>query len=89
MSVTEFGVLMYYQTGQVLAFKNLKVEAISRIREAASSAPVLAEEIAPTNDLEFLFPYVRGLLLLAGTILAFGGLWQRRKRGDRSVEVLV
>ncbi len=89
LSVSEFGVLMYYQTGQILAFKNLKVEAISRTRETAGSTPVLADEIVPTSGLEFLFPYVRGLLLLAGTILAFGGLWRRRKRGDRSVEVHV
>jgi hypothetical protein len=49
----ELGVFMTYQTGQIIAFKNLNVEAITH------NTPLIAQEEAQGNGFEFLYPYVR------------------------------
>jgi hypothetical protein len=70
---SELGVLMTYSTGQIIAFKNLKVEAF------AQALPPTTQDIEQGNGFEFLYPYVSPLLLLAGTALAIVCLWQRRE----------
>jgi hypothetical protein len=69
--LSELAVVMTYPVGQVLAFKNLKVEAVSR-----NPTPIVSSEIQG-NGFEFLFPYVRMLLLLAGAVLAVVCLRER------------
>jgi hypothetical protein len=70
----EFGVLMTYQTGQIIAFKDLKVEAVTQ------APPATTQDAAEGNGFELLYPYVSPLLLLAGIVLAVVCLWQRRGR---------
>lgn len=67
----EFGVLMTYQTGQIIAFKDLKVEAVTQ------APPATTQDAAEGNGFELLYPYVSPLLLLAGVVLAIVCLWQR------------
>jgi len=62
----ELAVVMTYLVGQVLAFKNLKVEAVSKDPTPITSTPAPAQG----NGVEFLFPYIRFSLLFAGVILA-------------------
>ncbi len=76
--LNEFGVLMTYQTGQIIAFKNLNVETITQ------KTPVVAHEVTKGNGFEFLYPFVRVSLLSAGTVLAIVCLWQRRKKSNHS-----
>jgi hypothetical protein len=75
----KLGVLMTYPTGQIIAFKNLKVEAVTRV------APPTTQNISQGSGYEFLYPYVRALLLLAGTALAVVVLWQKRKAKKHDV----
>ena len=72
--LSRFGVLMTYQTGQIIAFKNLKVEAITH------SAPIVAKEVTQENGFKFLYPYARISFLVAGTVFAIVCLRQRRRR---------
>jgi len=67
----EFAVLMTYPTGQIIAFKDLKVEAITQ------APPATTQKLAEGNGFEFLYPYVSPLLLVAGVVLAIVCLWQR------------
>jgi len=76
------GVLMMYQTGQIVAFKNLNVETISH--GALSLAQETALEPTIVKSIDFLYPHVRASLLSAGAFLAFLSLWQRRKRPNRT-----
>jgi hypothetical protein len=80
--LSEFGVLMTYQTGQIIAFKNLNVETITQ------KTPVVAHEVTKGDGFEFLYPFVRVSLLSAGTVLAIVCLWQRRKSSNHSDAVL-
>ena len=81
-NLNELGVFMTYQTGQIIAFKNLNVEATSH------NTPLKAQEVTQGNDFEFLYPYVRALLLSAGAVLAIVTLWQRKKSSNQSDTVL-
>jgi hypothetical protein len=74
--LSQLGILVTYQTGQIIAFKNLNVEAITQ------NTPLIAQEVAQGNGFEFLYPYVRVSLLSAGTVLAIVCLWQRRKSSN-------
>jgi hypothetical protein len=74
----ELGVLMTYPTGQIIAFKNVKVEAQSQ------SLPPLTQSVSQGNGFEFLYPYVRMFLLLAGTVLAVVCLKGRRDNKKNS-----
>lgn len=69
----ELAIVMTYPVGQVLAFKNLKVEAVSQ-----NPTPIASGQ-TQGNGFEFLFPYVRILLLLAGTALAIVCLKERKR----------
>ena len=60
----ELEILMNYRAGQVVVFKNLKVEAVSQTHKPTSNIPVQEEGI------DFLYPYIRIALLLAGSVLA-------------------
>ena len=74
----ELGILMTYPVGQVLAFKNLKVEALSQ-----NPTPI-TENQAQGNGIEFLFPYIRISLLLAGTAMAIVCLKERKEINKHS-----
>jgi hypothetical protein len=76
--LSELGIIMTYQTGQIIAFKNLNFETISH------NTPLIAQEAAQGNSFEFLYPYMRASLLSAGTVLATVCLWQRRKSNNHS-----
>jgi hypothetical protein len=73
----ELCVLMTYQTGQIIAFKNLMVEAVTQV------LPPTTQNMPKGNGFEFLYPYVSPLLLLAGVVLAIVGFWQRRRSKNR------
>ena len=75
---SDLGILLTYPTGQVLAFKNLKVEALGQ-----SPAPTASGAVQGTG-FEWLFPCVRVSLLLAGVGLAVVCLRDRRRTGKRS-----
>jgi hypothetical protein len=77
----ELGILMTYDASQVIAFKNLKVEALGQ-----SPTPI-SESQTQGNGIEFLFPYVRISLLLAGTVLAIVCLKGRRESNKRSSDL--
>ena len=62
--VGELGIIMTYTAGQVVAFKNLKVESVSQTPTPINNIPVQEESIS------FLYPYIRIALLLAGSVLA-------------------
>jgi hypothetical protein len=79
----EFGIFMTYPIGQVLAFKNLKVEALN---QSNSPAPVIQNQ-TPSGGIEYLFPYVRISLLLVGVGLAVLCLKERRAYHRRSENV--
>jgi hypothetical protein len=70
----ELGILMSYPTGQVLAFKNLKVESLGQ-----TPTPIVQNQ-TQGNAIDFLFPYVRIPLLLAGIVLAILCLRGRKGR---------
>jgi hypothetical protein len=72
------GVLMMYQTGQIVAFKNLNVDTISHDTLILSQETTL--EATEENSIDFLYPPVRASLLSAGVLLAILSLYQRRKR---------
>jgi len=76
------GVLMMYQTGQIVAFKNLNVETIPHDTLILSQETAL--EATEDNSIDFLYPPVRASLLSAGAFLAIVSLWQRRKRSRPS-----
>lgn len=76
----EIGILMTYQTGQIVAFKNLNVEAITH------KTSTIALETSNGTGFKVLYPYVRLSLLSAGTILAIVCLWQRRQSRNNSDE---
>ena len=69
----EVAVLMTYIPGQVIAFKNLKVETSSQ------SAYPIDPEREQESGLDFLIPYVRISLLLAGATMAVVTFKGRRK----------
>jgi hypothetical protein len=69
----EVAVLMTYIPGQVIAFKNLKVETSSQ-----SPSPIDPER-EQESGIDFLIPYVRISLLLAGAAMAIVTLKGRRK----------
>ncbi len=75
---SELGILMTYPVGQVLAFKNLKVETLGQ-----SPVPIF-QKSAEGAGIDFLFPYVRGSLLLAGTALAILCVVGRKGRKNSS-----
>ena len=64
---------MNYRAGQIVVFKNLKVETVSQTPKATSDIPVEEEGI------DFLYPYIRIALLLAGSVLAVVYLKGRKK----------
>jgi hypothetical protein len=72
----ELGVLMTYPTGQIIAFKNLKVESLTQ------NLPPNTQNVAQASGFEILYQYVRISLLLAGAILAVVCLKERRERND-------
>jgi hypothetical protein len=73
---------MTYGTSQVLAFKNLKVEAVGQ-------TPIPAgDNQTKESGIEFLYPYIRMSLLLAGTALAVVYLKGRKKNNVRSNSLL-
>jgi hypothetical protein len=78
--LSELGVLMAYQTGQIIAFKNLNVEFLNR------SDPPITQEVDQGNVFEFLYPYLIASLLLAGTILVLVSLWQSRKSNKNHLQ---
>ncbi len=69
----ELEILMNYRAGQIVVFKNLKVETVSQTPKATSNVPVQEESI------DFLYPYIRIALLLAGSVLAVVYLKGRKK----------
>jgi len=71
--LSKLGVLMTYPTGQIIAFKNLQVEAVTKV------GPPTTQNVSQGSGYEFLYPYVRASLLLGGIGLAVVCLWQRRK----------
>ncbi len=77
-NLDDIGVLVTYPTGQILAFKNLKVEATSH------EVPPTTQNVSQGNSYEFLYPYIQASLLLAGFSLAIVSLWQKRKDKKRS-----
>lgn len=77
----ELGITMTYTAGQVVAFKNLKVEAGSQTLKPASN------NLGQESGIEFLYPYVRIALLLAGTVAAVACLKGRKENNKHPVEL--
>ena len=77
VSISEFGILMAYDTDTVIAFKNLKVETIDQ-----PTQPVGGNHI-PVNGLELLAPYI-GLTILLAVAFTTVAYVKKRKRA-RSV----
>jgi hypothetical protein len=77
----ELGILMTYPVGQVLAFKNLKVESLSQSSapDVPNPAPI-GQNQTQGNGIDFLFPYLRYSLLLAGAGLAILCIRGRKRR---------
>ena len=69
----ELGILMTYGPSQVLAFKNLKIDAITQ-----NQLPVSDDEVKE-NGIETLYPYMRIFFFLAGAALAMVTLKGRKK----------
>jgi hypothetical protein len=80
--VGELGILMGYAPGQVLAFKNLKIGTLEQ-----NPVPV-AEDQVKGNGIDFLYPYIRMLLLLAGAALAVVVLKGRKKNNMNTNNLL-
>jgi hypothetical protein len=78
----ELGILMTYGASQVLAFKNLKVETVDK-----NPIPI-SDNQAQQSGIDFLYPYIRMSLLLAGTALAVVYLKGRKKNNVRSNSLL-
>jgi hypothetical protein len=78
----ELGIFMTYGASQVLAFKNLKVETVDK-----NPIPI-SDNLAQQSGIEFLYPYIRMSLLLAGTALAVVYLKGRKKNNVRSNSLL-
>jgi hypothetical protein len=76
----ELGIVMTYPLGQVLAFKNLKIEALGL--NPTSTAKASVEDAG----IDFLFPYVRISLLLAGVVLVILCMHGRRGRRNSSID---
>jgi len=77
----ELGITMTYAAGQVVAFKNLKVEAVSQTPKPTRSEPV------QESGIDFLYPYIRMALLLAGTGVAVVFL-KGRKGNSKHIDEL-
>ena len=73
-NLSRVGVLMTYQTGQIIAFKSLNVE------KTAHNATSAAKELHQENGQKAEYPYLRSSFLSAGAVLAIISLVQRRKR---------
>jgi hypothetical protein len=73
---------MGYAPGQVLAFKNLKIGTLEQ-----NPVPV-AEDQVKGNGIDFLYPYIRMLLLLAGAALAVVVLKGRKKNNMNTNNLL-
>ena len=69
----ELEILMNYRAGQIVVFKNLKVETVNQTPKATSNIPVQEQGI------DFLYPYIRISLLLAGSVLAIVYLKGRKR----------
>ncbi len=81
-NLDNLGVLITYPTGQIIAFKNLKAEATSRV------VPQTTQIVSQGNGYEFLYPYVRVSLLLGGLTLAIVSLWQKRVSGKQQSDAV-
>ncbi|MGE5637858.1 MAG: hypothetical protein ACM3WQ_04040, partial [Chloroflexota bacterium] len=79
-SLNELGVIMTYPVGQVLAFKNLKVESKS---QSQNSMPISDSQMQVTGY-DHLYQYIRIALLLAGAALAIVCLRDRRIKNKYS-----
>lgn len=79
-SLNELGVIMAYPVGQVLAFKNLKVESKS---QSQNSMPISDSQMQVTGY-DHLYQYIRIALLLAGAALAIVCLRDRRIKNKYS-----
>ncbi len=73
-NISRVGVLMTYQTGQIIAFKSLNVE------KTAYKATFTAKELLQENKHEVAYPYLRSSFLSAGAVFAIISFVQRRKR---------
>lgn len=80
-SLGELGVVMTYFVGQVLAFKNLKVEALD---QAKAPLPPISVNTSQVGGIEYFVPYVRASLLLAGGVMAIVYLRGRKKASQPS-----
>ena len=81
----ELEILMNYRAGQVVVFKNLKVEVVNQTPKPTLNIPVQEEGIA------FLYPYIRIALLLAGSVLAvvyMKGRKETTKNADEHISVI-
>jgi hypothetical protein len=76
----ELGVVMTYPAGQIIAFKNLKVNGLPQ------DPPTNPQNFAQPSGFEILYPYVRISLLLAGAILAVACLKERRAGAHTRVD---
>ncbi len=76
------GVLMTYQTGQIIAFKSLNIE--KTVPKATSAAKELPQE----NEQKIGSPYLRSTFLSAGAVLAIISFVQRRKRNSQRSTLL-
>ncbi len=84
----EIGILLTYPIGQVLAFKNLKVETLSQ------SPPSVIENSASTvqnqtqdGEFGFLYPCLRYSFLFAGVLLVLLGFRGRKGRRTSSAKI--
>ncbi len=75
-NLSRVGVLMTYQTGQIIAFKSLNIE------KTAPKATSAAKELPQENEQKVVYTYIRSSFLSAGAILAVISFVQRRKRNS-------
>jgi hypothetical protein len=72
--LSELGVLITYQTGQIIAFKNLNVEFLNR------SIPLITEEVDEQNGFDLSYLHAIASLLFVGAILVLVIFWQKKRR---------
>jgi hypothetical protein len=73
IGISEFGILMAYDTDTIIAFRNLKIETLDK-----PTQPVVGNQI-PANVLELLAPYI-GLTILLAVAVTTVAYVKKRKR---------
>lgn len=74
LNFNEIGILMAYEPGEVVAFKNLKVETLDQ------PVPQITYNQKPVNELERLTPYISPVITLTPIVAIIAYAWSKKKR---------